>query len=57
MQLQLKKAQLRECGDRAEVVVDVEHGGVQQSVNVLETLEPGFQAPPTLRLQLPQLLL
>lgn len=37
--------------------MDVEHGGVQQSVNVLETLEPGLQAPPTLRLQLPQLLL
>lgn len=28
MQLQLEKARLRECGDGAEVVVDVEHGGV-----------------------------
>lgn len=30
--------QLRECGDGAEVVVDVEHGGVQEGVDVLETL-------------------
>lgn len=42
MRLQAEGAQLRECGDGAEVVVDVEHGGVQQGVDVLETLEPGL---------------
>lgn len=46
-----------ECGDGAEVVVDVEHGGVQQGVDVLETLESGLEAPSALCLQLPQLLL
>lgn len=46
-----------ECGDGAEVVVDVEHGGVQQGVDVLQTLEPGLEAPSALCLQLPQLLL
>lgn len=48
---------LRERGDGAEVVVDVEHGGVQQGVDILETLQPGLQAPPPFSLQLPQLLL
>lgn len=48
---------LREGGDGAEVVVDVEHGGIQQGVDVLETLKPRLQAPSALRLQLPQLLL
>lgn len=33
-----KRGQLRECGDGAEVVVDVEHGGVQEGVDVLEAL-------------------
>lgn len=37
--------------------MDVEHGSVQQGVDVLETLEPGLQAPSALCLQLPQLLL
>ena len=36
--------------------MDVEHGGVQQRVDVVETLEPRLQAPPALRLQLTQLL-
>lgn len=54
---QAEKAQLRECGYGAEVVVDVEHGSIQQGVDVLQTLEPGLQAPPALRIQLPQLLL
>lgn len=53
----VEKVQLRECGDGAEVVVDVEHGGVQQGVDVLETLESGLEAPSALCLQLPQLLL
>lgn len=37
--------------------MDVEHGGVQQRVDVLQALEPGLQPPAALRLQLPQLLL
>lgn len=37
--------------------MDVEHGSVQQGVDVLETLQPRLQAPSALRLQLPQLLL
>lgn len=48
---------LRERGNGAEVVVDVEHGSVQQGVDVLETLQPGLQAPPPFGLQLPQFLL
>lgn len=52
-----KMAQLRESGDGAEVVVDVEHGRVQEGVDVLETLEPGLESPPSLCLHLPQLLL
>ena len=47
---------LRECGHGAEVLVDVEHGGVQQCVDVVEALEPRLQAPAALRLQLTQLL-
>lgn len=57
MWLKAEGAQLLECGDGAEVVVDVEHGGVQKGVDVLETLEPGLKAPSALCLQLPQLLL
>lgn len=57
MRLQAEGAYLRECGNGAEVVVDVKHGGVQQGVNVLETLEPGLEAPSALCLQLSQLLL
>ncbi len=38
-------------------MVDVEHGGVQQGVDVLQTLQPGLEAPSALCLQLPQLLL
>lgn len=53
----LERAQLRKRGDGAEVVVDVEHGGVQQGVDVLQTLEPGLEAPSAFCLQLPQLLL
>lgn len=37
--------------------MDVEHGSIQQGVDVLETLQPRLQAPSALRLQLPQLLL
>lgn len=47
----------RECGHSGEVVVDVEHGGVQQRVDVLQTLQPGLQAPPPLCFHLPQLVL
>lgn len=50
-------ARLRERGDGAEVVVDVEHRRVQEGVDVLEALQPGLQAPPALCLHLPQLLL
>ena len=46
---------VRECGDGGQVVMDVEHGGVQQRVDVVETLQPGFQASPALLLQLPEL--
>lgn len=52
-----KMGQLRESGDGAEVVVDVEHRRVQEGVDVLETLEPGLEPPPPLCLHLPQLLL
>lgn len=52
-----KPGSLRESGDGAEVVVDVEHCRIQKSVDVLETLEPGLESPPSLRLHLPQFLL
>lgn len=52
-----KSGLLPECGYGAEVVVDVEHGGIKQGVDVLETLQSGLQTPPALCLQLPQLLL
>lgn len=47
----------RQRGDGAEVVVDVQHGGVQQGVDVLQTLQSGLEASPAFSLQLPQLLL
>lgn len=37
--------------------MDVEHGSIQQGVDVLETLESGLEASPAFSLQLPQLLL
>lgn len=36
--IEAESAQLREGGDSAEVVVDVEHGSVQQGVDILQTL-------------------
>lgn len=32
----------RERSHGAEVLVDVEHGGIQQSVDVLQALQPGL---------------
>lgn len=55
--LEVMKLGLRERGHGAEVLVDVEHGGIQQGVDVLQALQPGLKAPAALRLQLPQLLL
>ena len=47
----------RECGDGGQVVMDVEHGSVQQCVDVVETLQPGLQASAAVLLQLPELCL
>lgn len=50
-----KKFNLPESGYSGEVVMDVEHGGIQERVDVVEALETSLQAPPALLLQLPQL--
>lgn len=39
---EIMKPVLRERGHGAEVLVDVEHGGIQQGVNVLQALQPGL---------------
>lgn len=49
-------ADVPQGGQHGEVLVDLQHGGVQQGVDVAQALQPSLQVLPLVALQSPQLL-
>lgn len=50
------RADAPQGGQHSEVLVDLQHGGVQQRVDVAQALQPGLQVLPLVAFQSPQLL-